>query len=234
MNFMMKKGVFPRIAAVLMILTLLSTCVISGTFAKYVTEGSTTATARVAKWGVTINGTVGEGTGSPFKNEYAAADPEGTGLTMSVSADTAVIAPGTSGVLGTVGVSGTPEVAVQITFADPEEGQILDLGDAWMVEGAFYCPLIFTVGDGDDNKIDGSTFDNVDALEKAVAEKIVGKNTYFAAGQDLSTAEVAGGVTIAWEWPFSTSKDNDKKDTALADTGASITFNLAVTVEQVN
>lgn len=233
MNFMMKKGVFPRIAAVLMILTLLSTCVISGTFAKYVTEGSTTATARVAKWGVTIAAQADDSTGNAFLKEYAA-DTEGTGLTMSVSADTAVIAPGTSGVLGTVGVSGTPEVAVQITFADPEEGQILDLGDAWMVEGAFYCPLIFTVGDGDDNKIDGSTFDNVDALEKAVAEKIVGKNTYFAAGQDLSTAEVAGGVTIAWEWPFSTSKDNDKKDTALADTGASITFNLAVTVEQVN
>ncbi len=229
MNFMMKKGVFPRIAAVLMILTLLSTCVISGTFAKYVTEGSTTATARVAKWGVTIAAQADDSTGNAFLKEYAA-DTEGTGLTMSVSADTAVVAPGTSGVLGTVGVSGTPEVAVMVTFGAPDSKQVLDLGDNWMVGADFYCPLIFTVGE---TKIDGSTYESAEELEEAVATAIVDKNTYFEAGKDLSTAEVAGGVTIAWEWPISV---NDTNDTALgnAETPATITLNLSVTVEQVD
>lgn len=230
MNFMMKKGVFPRIAAVLMILTLLSTCVISGTFAKYVTEGSTTATARVAKWGVTIAAQADDSTGNAFLKEYAADDTEGTGLTMSVSADTAVVAPGTSGVLGTVGVSGTPEVAVMVTFGAPDSKQVLDLGDNWMVGADFYCPLIFTVGE---TKIDGSTYESAEELEEAVATAIVDKNTYFEAGKDLSTAEVAGGVTIAWEWPISV---NDTNDTALgnAETPATITLNLSVTVEQVD
>ena len=229
MNFMMKKGVFPRIAAVLMILTLLSTCVVCGTFAKYVTEGSTTATARVAKWGVTIAAQADDSTGNAFLKEYAA-DTEGTGLTMSVSADTAVVAPGTSGVLGTVGVSGTPEVAVMVTFGAPDSKQVLDLGDNWMVGADFYCPLIFTVGE---TKIDGSTYESAEELEEAVATAIVDKNTYFEAGKDLSTAEVAGGVTIAWEWPISV---NDTNDTALgnAETPATITLNLSVTVEQVD
>ena len=229
MNFMMKKGVFPRIAAVLMILTLLSTCVISGTFAKYVTSGETSATARVAKWGVTIAAQADDSTGNAFLKEYAA-DTEGTGLTMSVSADTAVVAPGTSGVLGTVGVSGTPEVAVMVTFGAPDSKQVLDLGDNWMVGADFYCPLIFTVGE---TKIDGSTYESAEELEEAVATAIVDKNTYFEAGKDLSTAEVAGGVTIAWEWPISV---NDTNDTALgnAETPATITLNLSVTVEQVD
>ena len=228
---MMKKGMFPRIAAVMLMLTLLSTCVISGTFAKYTTTGNTSATARVAKWGVTIAAEASDSTGNAFLKEYAA-DEKGTGLDMSVSADTAVIAPGTSGVLGTVGVTGKPEVAVKVTFAAPKSTDVLVL-TGWTVgeENTFYCPLIFKVGE--DTVIDGSTYDSADALEADVAEAIVAQSTYFEAGVDLATAKVAGGVTIAWEWPISV---NDTNDTALgnAATPATITLNLAVTVEQVD
>ena len=52
----MKKNKIMRIASVLLVAVLMSTCAISGTFAKYVTEGSSDDTARVAKWGVTISG----------------------------------------------------------------------------------------------------------------------------------------------------------------------------------
>ena len=228
---MMKKGMFPRIAAVMLMLTLLSTCVISGTFAKYTTTGNTSASARVAKWGVTIAAEAGDSTGKAFLKEYDAADSKTTGLTLSVKADTAVVAPGTSGVLGTVGVTGKPEVAVKVTFAAPKSTDVLVL-TGWTVgeENTFYCPLIFTVGK---TKIDGSTYTSAEDLENDVAEAIVAQSTYFEAGVDLATAKVAGGVTISWEWPFSV---NDANDTALgnAETAATITLNLAVTVEQVD
>lgn len=47
----MKKNYSMRIASMLLVLVLLTTCVISGTFAKYVTTGSANDVARVAKWG---------------------------------------------------------------------------------------------------------------------------------------------------------------------------------------
>lgn len=51
----MKKNKIMRIASVLLVAVILTTCAISGTFAKYVTSGSGSDTARVAKFGVTVN-----------------------------------------------------------------------------------------------------------------------------------------------------------------------------------
>ena len=43
-----------RIASVLLVAVLLTTCIISGAFAKYVTKDTDNDSARVAKWGVTV------------------------------------------------------------------------------------------------------------------------------------------------------------------------------------
>ena len=53
---MKNKNYLMRIASILFIVTLISTCCVSGTFAKYVTSASASDTARVAKWGVSISG----------------------------------------------------------------------------------------------------------------------------------------------------------------------------------
>ncbi|MFR0985955.1 MAG: hypothetical protein ACLSFZ_04975 [Frisingicoccus sp.] len=45
----MKKNRMMRLASSLLVLTLLTTCVISGTFAKYTTQAGGSDTARVAK-----------------------------------------------------------------------------------------------------------------------------------------------------------------------------------------
>jgi hypothetical protein len=50
----MKRNKWMRIASVLLVAALISTCAISGTFAKYVTEDSAYDSARVAKFGVTV------------------------------------------------------------------------------------------------------------------------------------------------------------------------------------
>ena len=47
----MKKNMMMRIASVLLVAVLLSTCAISGTFAKYTSQASGTDSARVAYWG---------------------------------------------------------------------------------------------------------------------------------------------------------------------------------------
>ena len=47
----MKKNTLMRIASVLLVVVLATTCVISGTFAKYITSVDGTDSVRVAKWG---------------------------------------------------------------------------------------------------------------------------------------------------------------------------------------
>ena len=45
----MKKNVLMRIASGALVITMLTTCVISGTFAKYITDDAASDKARVAK-----------------------------------------------------------------------------------------------------------------------------------------------------------------------------------------
>ena len=84
----MKKNKMMRIASVLLVAVLLSTCAISGTFAKYVTSTNSTDKARVAYWGFQSSNSM-DITGL-FDKAYGEGNVE--------SKDEAdVIAPGTSG-----------------------------------------------------------------------------------------------------------------------------------------
>ena len=51
----MKKNVMMRIASILLVCVLVTTCGISGTFAKYTTNATSSDTARVARWGVEVS-----------------------------------------------------------------------------------------------------------------------------------------------------------------------------------
>lgn len=53
----MKKNKTMRAASALLVAALLSTSIISGTFAKYTTGASAQDSARVAKWGVVVTAT---------------------------------------------------------------------------------------------------------------------------------------------------------------------------------
>lgn len=92
----MKTNKFLRIASVLLIAVLLSTCVISGTFAKYVSSATSSDVAQVAKWDIKVN-----------DNQFAVAEPaitfnlfdtikDSDGTDEENVVDTK-IAPGTSG-----------------------------------------------------------------------------------------------------------------------------------------
>ena len=112
----MKKNKMMRIASVLLVAVLISTCAISGTFAKYVTKTEGTDKARVAKWGILLTLDADE----LFAPEYEADDDsyEGTGdwegITVKADNEDNLVAPGTEmkdGIVATV--KGTPEVATR-------------------------------------------------------------------------------------------------------------------------
>ena len=119
----MKKNRMMRLASILLVLVLLTTSVISGTFAKYVTTDSASDSARVAKWGIDV--TVG---GNLFGKNYSAKTNDGGNVicaatSASVSAtDSNLFAPGTKNDTGfEVKITGTPEVAYTIDAKTGDE-----------------------------------------------------------------------------------------------------------------
>ncbi len=128
----MKKNKMMRIASVLMVAALLTTCAISGTFAKYVTSDSAKDSARVAKWGVTIlaSGSLFEETYKKATDNTANTVDDVERATLSVVSNTVVsntkvaltgnddvVAPGTKNTEGmTWTFTGTPEVDGKIAF----------------------------------------------------------------------------------------------------------------------
>lgn len=226
----MKKNLMMRMASVLLIAVLMSTCAISGTFAKYVTSGTGTDTARVAKFGVAITAN-----GSTFAGEYDTHDTDAK-ATIAKSVVTSgdnmdLVAPGTSREMLSMTLSGTPEVAVKVSYVAD-----FALSDNWTVEGGkFYCPLKICV---EGTYVDGLTFDNKADFEAAVEALINGWTKSYAPGTDLSTV-AADSVSVSWEWPFSTSVENDAKDTwlgnqAAAGNPATVTLTVTTTVTQID
>ena len=65
----MKKNTVMRVLSLILVLTLMSTCAISSTFAKYVTKAEGEDQARVAKWGVVVSVE-----GSTFATQYKTTD----------------------------------------------------------------------------------------------------------------------------------------------------------------
>lgn len=217
----MKKNVMMRIASILMVATLLTTCVISGTFAKYVTAGDAVDSARVAKFGVTVTGS-----SSMFDTEYEADDTSFTESTLSVKSSTSkeLVAPGTEGEMANFTLAGTPEVAVRVTYAITD----FDLSDDWTVEyeddTVFYCPLVFHIGGAD---VYGVDYTSEDDLKAAVIAAAVDTTRDFAPLADLSANTDA--VNVSWEWEFEGAESThtalailqtDEFDTQLGDKAA--------------
>ena len=93
----MKKNKMMRIASVLLVAVLLSTCAISGTFAKYTSTSTGSSSARVAVWDFTIGSTdittSNTFTFDLFTTAYTEENVDKDGLANNA----VVIAPGTQG-----------------------------------------------------------------------------------------------------------------------------------------
>ena len=221
----MKKNNTMRIAAGLAVAALLSTCLVSGTYAKYTTGNTSQDIAQVAKWGVKVQS---DG-GGAFAQEYAKDNKAFTVADNTVVAQGKynLVAPGTSGTFKAATVSGKPEVAVRV---DNQAKITLNgwNGDADHPNG-FYCPLTFKVND---TAVDLSKCDSAEAVQNAIQAAVAATSKDYAAGTELSNANSA---KIEWAWAFESGDDeaakkaNDKKDTALGDLDAAPTINISVT-----
>ena len=209
----MKKNVMMRVASALLVAVLLSTCAISGTFAKYVTEASGADSARVAKWGVEITAN-----GETFQENY-------DNTAISATTDVNIVAPGTAGSLVAMTLSGAPEVKVEVSYAAS-----LDLA-GWTVEGAYYCPIVITVGT---TPYDGNSYSSAAAFEAAVEGAINDYTAEYDANVDLATS--AETPVVTWAWAFA---GDDVKDTALGNAAAdgnaaTILLSITTTVTQID
>lgn len=219
----MEENKMMRVVFSLLVAVLLTTCAISGTFAKYVTSGSNSGSARVAKFGVTVSGTA-----DVFKKTYAK-----DGQSVTLNADTVVstedvVAPGTSGSMANFTITGVPEVAVRVEFAGE-----LELGNNWVdSNSAYYCPIEITVGEG---TVKGLSYNSADDFENAVNAEIAKYTQDYEAGTDLSTIGAAA-PTISWAWAFN---NDDEKDTYLGNQAdpskvANISLSVTATVTQID
>lgn len=229
----MKKNVMMRIASFLMVAVLLSTCAISGTFAKYVSTDYAQDSARVAKWGVTITGEKGVSNtmfSDSYKDTpatYTANEALDTITVQASSAGTNIVAPGTNSTLSNFAITGTPEVDVKVTYTAD-----LTLTN-WTVNTEDYCPIVFTVGTTD-IKIDGSTIKTVADLEAAVEAAIVAVTNTYHTNTNLS--EVGDDLIVKWSWAF---EGDNAKDTALGDqaaagNAATIALRVDIAITQVD
>lgn len=212
-----------KIAALLLALTLITSCFVGGTFAKYVREAEGHDVARAAKWGVTI-----ESEGNMFSNTYATDDANVVGtIANSVVSTENVVAPGTSGSMSRITLSGTPEVAVEVKY-------VADLSlTNWEIDGTFYCPLLIAVGD---EIIIGYDYTSAAEMEAAVESAIANCTALYEAGTDLSTAAV-NIPSVVWAWDYE--GGYDANDTALGDqaaagNAATVELTITTTVTQID
>ena len=244
----MKKNSTMRIAAVLMVLTLMTSCFVGGTFAKYTTGDDGSDNARVARWGVTVGATV-DMFADAYKDEEAVwVDPD-IDNTVTVRANTQghnLVAPGTNGTMAEFTVSGTPEVDVEVTytgaltltgwFLDANKNGTQDVGET------DYCPLIITIN-GNDYCIGKDGIDSVVGLQNKVNEVINGYTNTYQTLTDLSA--VNDDLKISWRWEYNGGDhlalgyQTDERDTLLGDMVAgavapTINFAISCTITQVD
>lgn len=242
----MKKNKMMRVASILLVAVLLTTSIISGTFAKYVTSGEASDSARVAKFGVTVTAT-----GNLFSENYKRVNDGNTpgtaetnhsletegqnGFTMTVeSTNGDVVAPGTKseGTGLTFGVSGTPEVDVNVKLdftavKDVFLGKNATLPD--MTKAAYtgtfgftdadYHPIVFTLaGDYIKALVDktSTVFNATGVTYDATTKSISGTLAQIKAAFDVinnngkgiyvdantNLATAIGSFTLTWEWKF--------------------------------
>lgn len=244
----MKKNVMMRLASFLLVAVLISTSAISGTYAKYVTKAESTDTARVAKWGVEVTST-----SDMFNTTYATDDTTVTGINNSVeTAPTGdgkeLVAPGTTKEDVAFTITGTPEVAVNVSVKIDPLGTNTEVKDVYLKKGTYtdytksvlgtdgnpkyetfeltedYYPLKWTLKNGTKIVAEGKLSD----IETYLEGTNVSNN--YAPNTDLSKIDAAtdgtGDYTLSWTWDFER-KDGEGKVIDKFDAADTLLGNLA-------
>lgn len=236
----MKKNKMLRVAAVMLVLTLLTTSIISGTFANYATSGTNTDGARVATWGVKIavNGD------KAFSNQYTDTT---NGVTVSSQASPAdkIVAPGTStaegkidGVANTglhIVATGTAETAFTLTV------NMTGVQDIYLEQKNGYDDYTKFTENASGQLVPDGTFnvtdtDGADGAKGYYPIKYTLSGTGVTAVTNGSLADVQAALTstntydpgqsvnidayLTWSWDYGAT--NTQKDTYLGASAAAV------------
>ena len=232
----MKKNKMMRLASALLIAVLLSTSVISGTFAKYTSSANATDKARVAYWGWGSDSTI----------EFDLFDGQYDNV-KSENGDN-VVAPGTS-----------KSATFTFEYKPTDDGKALTAGAIKAPEVTYDFTVAFDIADGADYDaldandnfywtLNGTKYDTLNDLKAAVM---------LLSGEADGTARYTPGQlppmfandtnnaiqnTIGWIWEFETvnsgvvDTDQDEEDTAMGNAADldDLTITITVTATQVN
>lgn len=233
----MRKNKMLRMASALLILVLLTTSVVGGTFAKYTTQSTALDTAQVARWGVTF-----EATTNLFARSYK--DVAVTDNTATVHVDTNgqnLVAPGTKGTgLGikttSLAANITPQVSYQVTIklGDDAKMPTLTYTQTGETTEKTYEPVKFSVSNGSTVIRDGLGLSDLKTLfngTNAIYQYDVHANKYYVdsnlngmidASEKTNALTDAPKIKIGWEWVYedTTNTNNNTLDTALGNIAA--------------
>lgn len=252
----MKKNKAMRLASALLVLTLLTTCAISSTFAKYVTEAKGSDKARVAYWGfdnqeATISIDLFDG---EYNNVKASGEVDGFSK---------VIAPGTfKSTTFAFGYTNyktdkitAPEVAYTFTVTPDIKGDHDELDNN--------ANFKWTLAKGDATATEYNTVDDLLAAIKALSGDADGTKTYGPGELPAAFTSADETYTIGWKWDFADktavtldpvpggggfitdfdglatpeeAAQQDATDTAMGNsqTLENVTFTIAITATQVD
>lgn len=219
------------VVAVLLSLVLITTCLVSGIFAKYVKKGNADFSIKLKEWGVTIS------SDTDLRKEYTSDGNVVVKSSTSInSGKDNIIMPGSSGRFAYFRINGSPEVAYSVDFS----GNI-NIGDGYTsyIEDAKgnaieYFPIRFRYVAYDVSTVDGEeVLNEVDALKSplltvkrtdaqgnqhyfdegawdnvATLETFMNGNTDMGINKALDEPFQAPGVSIdriyalEWEWLY--------------------------------
>lgn len=252
----MAKNRTMRVAVLMLALTLITSCFVGGTFAKYTTSGEAADSARVAKWGIVIDATSGD----LFSNSYVNEDDDSLTTVYSTDADNdgerdLVVAPGTSGTGSVVSILGASEVATKVTI----DLQVNDYVYLKFADDTEYAPVVFSLIHNYQNgaysiaaaaESVGVTCTAIDADSEVITGSLADIQNVFAV-LNSSMEYLAPGYVfddtfeLGWSWAFESS--NDAYDTALGNLAANedagveytdysttIDYSINITIEQVD
>lgn len=246
------KNKFMRIAAVMLMLCLVTTCAISGTFAKYTTEKSGSDTARVAYWG--WNATDVAKAEINIDDLFDQYYDNATGTVISVDANgdgetDDVIAPGTTSSADfkfqytnyqTDKIT-APEV--DYTFVVDTTGSTTDAANAiltnpnikWKLSVAGDTGVAYTVPSGNKALNEWGTYAELIANIQALDGNVTGDE--YKAGTLPAAFDGEEVWTISWQWLFDDTTggvNNDVNDTIMGNAGTleEVTVAIKITATQ--
>lgn len=224
------KNKFMRAATLLMALTLMTSCFVGGTFAKYTTSSTGSDTARVAYWGFkdTASITISDLFEDTYSNVVSAGAIDGVSN---------VIAPGTEGSADfafaytehDATVIKAPEVAYNFKVtvdASCDTAIKANTNIIWKLDG------VEAEGDPADDNDDG-TWDALIADIRALSGAEGGNATYAPGTLPAAFNATTNTHTIAWQWLIGENDAAHQVDTAMGNAlvldDCSITITITAT-----